>query len=176
LNRWGEKTGKTKPRKQIFLDADWHSSSHIYIVNNQNQVLLQRRSLKKLILPGMLACPVGGHIKYQSSPVTTAIQEAKEELGLTIEPNDLNFLGVGRGTFDTNPLLGLHEREFIYVFILESENNFDLNTTNEEVDGLFWFGLEGFKSMVSNKTQELIPTWICYQMVIDYIENLKGKL
>jgi isopentenyldiphosphate isomerase len=176
LDRWGEKTGKTMHRKQILLDAEWHASSHIYIVNNQNQVLLQRRSMKKLILPGLLACPVGGHIKYMSSPVNTAVQEAEEELGLTIEANDLNYLGIGRGTFDTNPQLGLYEREFIYVFILETEKTFDLSIENEEVDGLFWFDIEEFKSMVNKRSQELIPTWICYEMVIDYIENLRGKL
>jgi isopentenyldiphosphate isomerase len=176
LDRWGDKTGKTKHRKQILLDAEWHASSHIYIVNNKNQVLLQRRSLKKLILPGLLACPVGGHIKYLTSPVTTAVQEAKEELGLTIKANDLNYLGIGRGTFDTNPQLALHEREFIYVFIFDSEIEFDLNIKNDEVEGLFWFEFEDFKSMVNNKSDELIPTWICYEMVLDYIENLRGKL
>jgi len=176
LNRWGEKTGKTKPRKQIFLDADWHSSSHIYIVNQNNQVLLQRRSKEKLILPGMLACPIGGHIKYQVSPITTAIEESYEELGLVIEAEDLKFLGIGRGTYDTSDELGLHEREFIYVYLFESKQKLDLNIRNDEVDGLFWFDYDTFKSMVNNKSKDLIPTWICYKMVLDYIENLKGKI
>ena len=124
----------------------------------------------------MLACPIGGHIKYRVSPITTAIEEAHEELDLVIEANDLKFLGIGRGTYDTSEEIGLHEREFIYVYLFESEQNFDLSIKNEEVEGLFWFDHDTFRSMVKNKSKELIPTWICYEMVLDYIENLKGKV
>lgn len=177
LDKFGQKSGKVKSRKQIHLDSDWHASAHIYIVNQQNQVLLQRRSMKKLILPGMLACPVGGHISAGSDPIATAIKEAEEEANLKLTSDDLKYLGIGRAIYDSpQPIQGLHEREFIHTFIYEQTGSFDVNHKNEEVDGFYWLDLTEFKQMVRTKSDKLIPCWIIYEMVIDYLEVLRGHI
>ena len=41
LDEEGSKTGKIKPREELHRDGDWHKSVHVWIVNDNAEVLLQ---------------------------------------------------------------------------------------------------------------------------------------
>lgn len=47
LDENGNKIGKTKLRSEVHRDGDWHKAVHIWILNNNGDVLLQRRCAKK---------------------------------------------------------------------------------------------------------------------------------
>jgi len=59
-----------------------HPVVHLYVFNNEGNLLLQKRSNKKEIQPGKWDASVGGHIAYNEKPEDALFREAKEEIGL----------------------------------------------------------------------------------------------
>ena len=59
-----------------------HPVVHVHIYNGKGELLLQKRSMKKLIQPGKWDTSVGGHITY-GEPIEEALKrEAWEEAGV----------------------------------------------------------------------------------------------
>jgi len=65
-----------------------YTSANILVIK-EGKVLLSRRQNKSW--GNGLLCLPGGHIKKSESPRQGALREAKEELGLQINPDDLDF-------------------------------------------------------------------------------------
>jgi len=53
---------------------------------------LQLRAKNKKLFPNKWDVSVGGHISAGEEPLTTAVRETKEELGLEISREDLVFV------------------------------------------------------------------------------------
>ena len=92
LDENGNKTGKTKLRSEVHRDGDWHKAVHIWIINNNGDVLLQRRCATKDSNPNMLDISSAGHLSAGDDSLTGALRELKEELNLDINPEDLHFI------------------------------------------------------------------------------------
>jgi isopentenyldiphosphate isomerase len=67
-----------------------HGAVHIFVFNSKNEILLQKRSLKKLVMPGRFDISAGGHIGYKESEYKAALRELEEELG--IKDAEVKFL------------------------------------------------------------------------------------
>ncbi len=79
------------PRTQCHGDpALVHRVAHVLIVNNQGEVLLQKRSKYKDTQPGKWDTSVGGHLDPGEDYLAAANREMAEELGLVDLP--LTFL------------------------------------------------------------------------------------
>ena len=89
----GDPTGQQAPRSQAHQQGLWHRSSHLWILNSSNLVLLQRRHLAKQTDPGRWDIAVAGHLSAGQTPLQAIVREAQEELGLDLDPNALHFLG-----------------------------------------------------------------------------------
>ena len=68
--------------------AKFLSSIYLIIKNEEGKVLLQRRQGTKL-WPGYLALPAGHIDEGEEDPYKASVREAKEELGIDIEEQDL---------------------------------------------------------------------------------------
>lgn len=71
------------PRKQVHEQRLLHRTISISVYNDQNEILLQKRSTKKDNNPSMLANAAGGHVTKDTSYEQTAVAEIEEELGIT---------------------------------------------------------------------------------------------
>jgi len=67
-----------------------HRVVHVMVINEQGELLLQKRSINKEIAPGRWDTSVGGHVNPGEEVYDAAVREMKEELG--IAPSDLQFL------------------------------------------------------------------------------------
>ncbi len=95
LNDAGEPTGERKARLAVHVAGDWHRAIHIWVVRDDDLVLLQRRSLAKDLEAGRLDVSVGGH--YRAGELfIDVLREAEEELGLVLRPGQLEYLGTAR--------------------------------------------------------------------------------
>ncbi len=175
-DKFGRPTEAIKNRSEVHRDGDWHASSHVWFINENNDILLQKRTPLKKLFPNLWIAPVSGHIDAGSDPVSTAIKEAKEELGIDINIDTLFLQGIVRGGFSDSEK-GIVENEFIHTFIDLGNYDFNLDIKNDEVDGLKWFSFEEFKSMVENKDPILVPAFEAYELIIAYIKyvRLGGK-
>lgn len=105
-----------------------HPVVHLHILNREGKLYIQKRSMKKDLLPGRWDTAVGGHIGYGESVLEALYREASEELGFY----DFNPVGLFSYVFESDT-----ERELINSFA--AVGNFELHPDLDEVDeGRFW--------------------------------------
>lgn len=119
INDNGIKTGVIKPRTQIHVDGDWHRIAMICIVNNKNNVLLQRRSKHVDKFPNLWDLSVASHVQSGNDSISTAVKETNEEIGLQIEyeakVKDFRFLTSFRNSHVYGSII---ENQFYDLFLL----------------------------------------------------------
>ena len=93
LTEKGEYTGNVETREQCHKQGLWHKAVVVFIINSKKQVLLQRRSPNKKMWPNMWDITAGGHVLAGEFGFQAIIREAKEELGLDLNKNDITFIG-----------------------------------------------------------------------------------
>ena len=70
----------------------YHKPVWIWIVNNDRQILVQRRSHLKKSFPNYWDAPSAGHVNAGELSIQGAIRETKEELGLDTNASDYEFV------------------------------------------------------------------------------------
>lgn len=67
-----------------------HGAVHVFVMDRNDRIFLQKRSHNKFIQPGKWDTSVGGHMSPGESPEQAARREMEEELG--IEETQLEYL------------------------------------------------------------------------------------
>ena len=91
LDEEGNKTGKTIERGDELKKDQYHLVVHIWIINDSNQLLIQKRAEHLKLEPGIWATAGGSAISSENSK-EAAVREVKEELGIEPKPQDMNKL------------------------------------------------------------------------------------
>jgi isopentenyl-diphosphate Delta-isomerase len=170
LDEQGNKTGQTKERSRVHSDGDWHKAVFIFILNEKDEVLLQFRGPEKDTFPNMWDISTAGHVKAGSDSLKTAVQEIKEEIGLDIEAECLQFID----TFVQHGKdYGLKENQLDDLFVLKKRINFeDVKIDDNEVRGIKFFPRDDLELRVSKKDQSIVPHWNLYEALFEYIDHL----
>jgi isopentenyldiphosphate isomerase len=90
-DRQGNKTGKIIQRGEPFLDGEYSLVVHIYICNSKGDYLIQKRSRKKRLLPGIWDITAGAVISGEES-IDGAIREVQEEIGIVVNKEAMTFV------------------------------------------------------------------------------------
>lgn len=131
----------------------WHKSVHVWIMNDKNQILLQKRCAQKKFFPSFWDCSFAGHIGAGESSLVSAIREGQEELGLTINPQELKYLFTIKEEFVWNDITS---REFVDVFVMQKNINLNnLNYQTEEVETAKFFDMK--KVFSKSKPSNILP-------------------
>ena len=151
-NRYGEKTGGVIERGEAHRHGICHRVIHLWIINAQNQILIQQRSAQKESGGGLWYVSVGGHIESAESIESTLLRETREELGLDIsgDMEAVQYLFTFKETLTEND--GTYvDNEFFDVFALRA--NYDLSQITmqkEEVQAVKYIDYEDLEQI--NKT------------------------
>ena len=92
LDDKGNPTGAQKTMAEIHRDGDWHRAAHVWIVNFEGELLLQKRPATADTHPGEWDVSSAGHTLAGENQSTSAIRETKEELGIDIAEEELEYL------------------------------------------------------------------------------------
>ena len=92
LDENGKKTGEVEDRSEIYRKGLWHRASHIWIINDNKELLVQKRNPYKQTFPNLWAISVAGHVDSGETSLDTAVREVKEELNLDVEPDEFEYL------------------------------------------------------------------------------------
>ena len=131
----GKKLNKTVERGKKF-DAGNIMISIIFIKNKDNKYLIQKTSKEK----GSKYSSTGGHVTHGETGLTTIIREIKEELGININPNELEFISLVK--HPTRPFL-------INLYLLEKDVCIDqLKLQKEEVESVTWLAKEEILNLI----------------------------
>lgn len=131
LDENGIKTGEVLPRDEIHRQGLWHRGVVCAIINSDNQVLIQQRSLSRYKFPGLWDLSVAAHISAGEDAITALVRELNEEIGIIISKNikikDCYFISSFRNTHEIqdNRLGKITERIFYEFFLVRL--NFDLS-------------------------------------------------
>lgn len=85
LDENGVKTGEILSRKEIHQRGLWHRAIVIAIINENNEVLLQQRSINKDKNAGLWDISVAGHISTGQDAISAAAREINEEISVGIQ-------------------------------------------------------------------------------------------
>lgn len=142
----------------------YHKPVWIWIINKNNQILVQKRASTKKVAPNKWDMPSAGHVMAGEPIINACIRETYEELGLITNAEDYIFL---------KEFLCQKTWELAQVFILKTNAKInDFNLQKEEVsevkfldykDFIYLFYSEKFTSLpieykdfISNELQKQI--------------------
>lgn len=90
-NKFRENTGCVKERNKL-ENGEYRISTHIWIKNKENKILIEKRSEKEDVFPGMWA-QVGGGVKAGDTSKETVFKECEEELNYKVLEENLFYIG-----------------------------------------------------------------------------------
>ena len=149
----GTKTGQKKSKSEIHRKGLFHSTVHVWIFTEEGNILIQKRSKKKELNPGVWDVSVAGHVKFNENIKKAAKRETLEETGININTKDLLKIGVYRS-------INIHptaiDKEFFHTYILKiDKNSIDLDYKNNEVDDLKFISIEEMESLIKKENNKI---------------------
>lgn len=136
---------------RIAQEGILHYSSHVWVWRTRREgyeVLLQKRADSKATWPGFWDISAAGHVDYGESPLDAAMREAKEELGLSLDPARLALLYVHRYNLPV-PGTNYTENEFRWVYAYRYTNDI-IGESDGEVSATRWTSAKKFYAMVED--------------------------
>lgn len=137
-NKFREKTGNIKDRKEL-LNGEYRISTHIWIKDSKNRILIEKRSEKEDKFPGMWA-QVGGGVKTGDTSKNTVFKECKEELDYDVKEENLFYVG----TY-------IRTKDIVDVWMVNQDVNInELKFQKDEVSDVKLVSFEEFDEMIKN--------------------------
>lgn len=138
--------GKTVDRETAHREGILHRTAHVWVVREKEgktQILLQKRSMEKDSFPGLYDTSSAGHVPAGEEPLSSAIREFSEELGIRAEESELGYAGKFRIRFE-KVFHGkvFRENEIARVYVYGRPVDIEqLTLQKSEVDEVRWFDL-----------------------------------
>ena len=177
----GQPTGSITSRSKAHQQGILHRTAHVWVVrktNGMTEVLLQKRSEEKESFPGMYDTSSAGHIPAGEEPISSALRELSEELGITATADQLHYAGSFRiqyeKVFHGNVF---RDNEVTRVYVYQEPVDIDSLVLQEsEVSEVRWFGLE----LIWDEIQRGDRSRLCVpaaglKVLINYLSQSKGS-
>jgi len=146
-----------------------HKSIHLWIINDDGEVLLQYRCGDKRLYPNTWDVSVGGHVSTKENSVDALVRETKEELGIDLDLGNVEYFGTihERLKYDD-----IDSNELVDVFVAKQNiDNDDIKLQKEEVAGTKWVNIEELFCLMENN--HLLPHDEEYSKMREYLTKLK---
>lgn len=135
------------PRRDCHGNPDLiHQASAIFLINQQGDIYLTKRSMSKDMYPGAWCFSASGHVEAGDTYEDTAVKELYEEL--KVEGVRLEHISDFRKTTDS-------ESEFIRLFCGIYDGNIEISL-DEVAEGRY-FSIEEIQSCLASGEMELTP-------------------
>lgn len=143
-NKFREKTGNVKERKEL-ENGEYRISTHIWIKNQKNKILVEKRSEKEDKFPGMWA-QVGGGVKAGDTSKETVFKECKEELNYDVKEENLFYIGSY-----------IRTKDIVDVWMVNQDIDIEvLELQEDEVEKVRLVTFEEFDKMIKEK--KVVPS------------------
>lgn len=165
FDRNGNKVGiASKQKCHSENPGFYHKPVWIWILNDNGDVLLQRRAKTKKNNPNLWDMPSAGHVDAGESIIEGAIRETYEELGVQTKAEDFEF--IGEYIYDE-----AYEIAQIYILRLNLNIN-EFNISLEELSEIKWYKFEEFSDILYSK--DFVPFPLEYKDMI--FNKIKEKI
>lgn len=174
LDENGNPTGEAKTKQEIHEQGLWHNAAHIWIYNSNGEILMQLRAKNKDSYPGLWDISVAGHTDSGETPIESAVREMKEEIGLDVQLEQLEFDGIIK---ISQPIkdIGWHDNEIGYVYFYKFDGSVnDLSMPDMEVEKLEFISIDRFKKEVNDP--EMYKKYVPYLPLGEYYNRVAERV
>ena len=156
LDENGNKTGEKKLRSDVHSKGYWHKGIHIWIINSKKELLVQRRSANKDVYPNKLYISVAGHPVSGEDEIESIKREFKEEIGIEINKNKLEYLFTFAQKVVENDGKFL-DNQFYDVYLVEMDLDITkLKLQEDEVSEVMNIYYRDFEKIIKNKNKDIV--------------------
>ncbi len=137
----GRLTGKVIARGDKLEAGEYRQVAHVWILDEKDNHLIQKRSLSKQWKPGFWAT-TGGSVLHGETALQAAVRETEEETGIRLLPEQLKLIErivCGETLIDVWAARIEPDQERVF-------------TPNEEVDSIDWVPVAEIKRMIEANT------------------------
>lgn len=155
LDEEGNQTGNVETKAEIYKKGLWHRSVHIWIINDNKELLVQKRNPNKKTFPNLWAISSAGHVVAGETSIESGLRELKEELDIDAKKEDLEYLF-------TIKRVQPHHNSYIRVFddVYLLRRNIDVDKTKlqvEELTDIKYVYYEYLETMLKEKDENYVP-------------------
>ena len=153
----GNVTERVVPRgdKSVVLSDNEHIGVVVvFIENSKGEFLMQKTSVEK----GSEYSSTGGHVDAGETHLTSILREIKEELGIEVDSNELEYLG-----------FMLYDKPIRFMYYLKKDIDIkDIVVQEEEVEFVKWLSVEEIKDLI-NKGEFRKGNIVAFEKILDKI-------
>lgn len=150
-------TTNSKPRSLVHRDGELHPTVHVWLIRRRDMgiyVLLQKRSHTKDIYPDLWDVSSAGHVRQGQEYGVTAIKETREEIGVEIAREKLEFLGFRRNSHIEG---NIKDNELTAVFMCREDiDDSMIKPCPEEVAEVGWAEIDELLSVMDENLKSCI--------------------
>ncbi|KXK26240.1 MAG: Isopentenyl-diphosphate Delta-isomerase [candidate division WS6 bacterium OLB20] len=169
LNKDGSPAGIFKSREDIHRDGDWHRTVHVWVLGQDNTILVQKRSLGKKQFPGLFQLNVAGHVGKGEDTGSACLKELFEELDIKPQQSQLQHLFTINWEYKHDDL---SDREIQEVYLLSGDyTDEDLRLKSDEIEHAEFMPLRDVEVLIQEHINELVPQVEEYGKVLTAIKD-----
>ncbi len=170
LNSDGTPTGEIVSKKDAHKNGFWHRAAHVWFVNSNNEILLQKRADNIESHPGEYDISAAGHLVAGDSFIKGALREVKEELGVELEEKDL--VKIGELHSESTQHEGRYiNKEYNDVYVVKKDIPIsDFVIQESEVSLVKYLSLEEFKKWIREKRSDIVMHPKEFELLFDYLD------
>jgi isopentenyl-diphosphate Delta-isomerase len=169
LDEKGRKTGESVPYDEAHLKGLIHMAVHVWMMNPQGELLLQRRSPNKGTYPNHWDISAAGHVSAGQTSLEAARRETEEELGLDLPDSAFKYLFsveqhivLKNGTYINN--------EFNDIYLVQTDKNInEMQLQEEEVAEIKWISVNDLKSLLKDKKELIVEHDEEYKLLFEHL-------
>ncbi len=149
-------------KMQAHEEAMLHRAFSVFLFNEKNEVLLQRRALSKYHSGGLYTNACCSHPRKGETVEQAAHRRLQEELGIDCDVKEV-YQFMYRAELDH----GMTENEFDHVLIGEYINQ-DIPFNPEEVDSVMWISFDELVDDIA-RSPEKYTVW--FKIIMDNVSK-----
>ena len=169
LDKNGNKTGIVKSKNEVYENGDYHKTVHIWIINDNNELLVQKRHPKKETFPNLWAISVAGHVRSGETSIDTIKRELKEELGQKIQEEKIEYLfTINREQPYKDHLLHVIDDVYLVNINLDCE---DTKLQFSELTDIKYVYYEYLEQIFKNADPEYVPYTLEHEKLFEILHK-----
>ena len=140
------------------VNGEYRQSVHTWIQNSKGEFLIQKRTPNKKFFPNMWS-QTGGGVDTGETTLQAALRECKEELGIDINPNNMELILSFKRKYD-----------FVDVWLVKQDIDIsELVLQEDEVADVKWATIDEIKDLMnSGKLAKSIEVY--FNMFIELLD------